>query len=102
MNLTVSVVERKLTLPALCRCILGRIPHLQFLGGESGGRSVPGGSKLQPDLPPDSQQAAAQLKPPAAQPAGLTPGPAAETAQQVRRQGRGVGWWWEGGLKAYS
>lgn len=67
------------------RCVLGRVPHLQFLGGESRGRSVPGGSQLQPGLPPGPQHAAAQPEPAATQPAGHTPGPAAETAQQVRR-----------------
>lgn len=65
------------------RCILRCVQHLQFLGGEPGERSVPGGPQLQPGLAAAPQHAAAQPEPAAAQPAGHTSGPAAEAAQQV-------------------
>lgn len=69
-----------------CRCLLWRVQHLQFLGGESRGRRpVPGGAQLQCDLAAAAQHATAQPEPTAAQPAGHSPGPAAEAAQQVRR-----------------
>lgn len=68
---------------SLLRCFLRGVQHLQLLGREPRRWPVPGGPQLQPGLPPASQYTAAQHEPPAAQPAGHTSGPAAETAQQV-------------------
>lgn len=63
------------------RCLLRCLQHLQFLGRESGGWSVPGGPQLQPRFASASQHPAAQHEPAAAQPPGCPPGPTAETAQ---------------------